>query len=176
MKSPFVHLIFALLVCVSALIGYGVWYSALSAKSATVAALQSQIDAKTAAVSRMATARAAFAEIAGDEAVVHGYFVPETGVVAFIDRLEERGRSLGATVSVLSVSTSGTPKLPTLTLALSVKGTFDAVMRTVGAIEYAPYDISVSSLAAGQDAKDSWHADLTVLVGSVSASSATSTP
>lgn len=176
MKSTLAHLAFASAACVAVLAGYGFWYAATAAKSVEVAELQSQIDAKTEAVSRMATTRAALAEIAGDESVVRGYFVPETGVVAFIDDLEARGRALGAAVSVLSVSTGGGGAEPTLQFALSVKGTFDAVMRTVGAIEYAPYAISISALSVGQDAKDLWHADLKLRVASVPPAAAAPAP
>lgn len=176
MRSPFIHLLIAFAACVGALVGYGVWYSAVAGKSVAVATLQSQIDAKTAAVSRMSTTRAALAEIAGDEAVVRSYFVPETGVVSFIDGLESRGRALGAAVSVLSVSTEGTAAQPMLAFSLSIAGPFDAVMRTVGAIEYAPYDISFSTLSVAQDTKNNWHADLKLVVGSISGSTATSTP
>lgn len=173
MKSHLTHLIFALILCVVAIVGYGILYGTVSAKSAAVATLQSQIDTKTRAANRTATTRSTLAEIIGDEAVVQNYFISETGVVAFIDGLEARGRATGSTtVSVLSVSTDGAPAQPMFKFALSIKGRFDAVMRTVGAIEYAPYAISISSLSIGQDAKNAWHADLIFLVGA----SATSTP
>lgn len=176
MKSPVTHLMLMSGVCVVALIGYGAWYTSIAAKSAAVTALQDQIDAKTETVSRITTTRATLSEIADDEAVVQSHFVSETGVVAFIDSLETRGRLLGATVSVLSVAAGKTASKPTLAFALSVKGTFDAVMRTVGAIEYAPYAISISSLSIGQEDENSWDATLDLLVGSVSATVATSTP
>lgn len=173
MKSTFIQLILALVVCTAALVGYWVWYGTVASTSAAVTALQSQIDTKTRVASRMATTRSALAEIVGDEAVVQNYFISETGVVAFIDGLETLGRTNGATaVNVLSVSTDGASAQQMFKFTLSIKGTFDAVMRTVGAIEYAPYAISISSLSIGQDTKNDWHADLTFLVGA----SATSTP
>ncbi|MFA6519368.1 MAG: hypothetical protein WCT41_00895 [Candidatus Paceibacterota bacterium] len=167
MKSPFSHIMIAVAVCIAAIAGYGMWYAAISAKSASVAALQNQIDTKTETVNRIAAARATLANVASDESVVQNYFVPEAGVVSFIDALETSGKTLGSTVSVQSVGTSGTPAKPSLELALSVKGTFDAVMRTVGSIEYAPYDLSISSLTITQDDKNIWHADLKIVVGSV---------
>jgi hypothetical protein len=169
MKSPFSLLVVAIVICILVLTGYGVWYSAISAKSADVADLQSSIDTKTETVNRIAATRATLAGIADDEATVQGYFVPETGVVAFINALEARGKEQGASISVLSVSTSGTSARPTLTLMLSIKGTFDEVMRTIGSIEYAPYDLSVSTLSIAQDATSVWHADLKLLIGSVPA-------
>jgi len=177
MSSSLPRIIIVLIVCSVALASYGAWYSVLSGKSATVADLQNKIDTKTETVNRLAATRATLASIANDEATVQNYFVQEIGVVGFIDSLEARGRARGASMRVLSVSTGGTAAQPALVLTLSAKGTFDAVMRTVGSIEYAPYDLSISTLSVGWDAKDSWHADLTLLVGSVPATrSATSTP
>jgi hypothetical protein len=173
MKSTLIKLILALVVCASALVGYWVWYGVVATASVAVTTLQNQIDTKTSIVSRTATTRSALADIADDEDAVQNYFISETGVVAFINSLEALGRASGAaTVSVLSVSAGNALPQPTFTFTLSIKGTFDAVMRTVGAIEYAPYAISISSLSVGRDAKNEWHADLAFTVGS----SAISTP
>ncbi len=177
MKSPFSHIIIAFILCIVAIAGYGMWYAAISAKSAEVASLQNQIDTKTETVNRIAATRATLASVANDEATVQSYFVPEASVVAFINSLEAYGKTPGAVVSVLSVSTSGTAAQPSLAFTLTVKGTFDAVMRTVGSIEYSPYDLSISALTIVQDDKNSWHADLKLSVGSMPATSAaTSTP
>lgn len=176
MRSSFIHLALAFFTCVLALIGYWIWYGAIADKSADVAALQSRIDARTATINRLATTRAALAELSGDEMTVRSYFVPETGVVAFIDGLEVRGRTLGTSVKVESVSTGGTTAKPTLEFVLSVTGTFDNVMRTVGSIEFAPYAITVSRLAIEQVAKNTWRADLKLLIGSRAPSASTPTP
>ncbi len=173
--KPALHLVLALAVCALALSGYTLWYDAVSAKSASVAALQKQIDSKTAVVKRVAATSAAITELSGDEAVVQSYFVPTTGVVAFIDGLERRGAVLGAAVTVQSVSNNDKIKPPTLELSLSVDGPFDAVMRTVGAIEFMPYDIAVASftMSALSDAKGSWRATVKLSVGSLPATAST---
>ena len=174
MKSPFMHLILSFIAGAIVLAGYGVWYATIAAKSVAVTALQSRIDEKTRTINKIATTRAALAEIVDDEAVVQGYFVPETGVVSFIDGLEARGRAQGTAVSVLSVSSDKTSARPVITFTLAVKGTFDAVMRTVGSIEYAPYDISIAALSIGKkESKSGWHADLKLLVGSSAVSTTT---
>lgn len=170
MKSSPYHLIVAVTMCVAAIVGYGIWYATISAKSSAVADLQNQIDTKTETVSRIAATRATLADVANDEATVQAYFVPETNVVAFINSLETYGKTLGAKVSVLSVSKGGTAAQPALALSLSANGTFDAVMRTIGAIEFAPYDISISSLSVAQDDTNAWHADVKLVVSSVLAS------
>lgn len=181
MKSPFIHLILACGLCAAMLTGYGAWYQHVSAKSAEVTLLQGQVDAKTRAANRLAAAQTTLTEITEDEKLIHEYFVSENGVVSFINGLEARGKSLGAAVDVLSVSTGGTALQPALILTVSVSGPFDAVARAVGSIEYAPYDISISRLMFGQGEGNSWHAELSILVGALSANTipktvATSTP
>jgi hypothetical protein len=169
MKSPFAHLIFALIICALACVGYGFSYSILVQKSAAVADLESKIASQTDAINRLTATRAAFGEIAGDEAAVQNYFISESGVVGFIDMLQSSGRAQGAAVDVLSVSADKLSKQPTFTFSISISGSFDAVMRTVGVIEYAPYAVSVSALSVRQDAKNLWHADMIFVAGSLPA-------
>ncbi|MCX6786259.1 MAG: hypothetical protein NTU85_00310 [Candidatus Kaiserbacteria bacterium] len=176
MKSPLSHFIVACVAIIVAISGYCILYSIVASASASVAVLQSQIEAKTETAGRIASARAAISEIAVDEATVQNYFVPETGVVAFINGLEAQGKSQGTTVNVLSVSSGTTGTRPTLVLSLIIKGPFDAIMRTIGAIEYAPYDLSISGLSLGQDAKNDWHADLGLVVGAVGSTTIIKTP
>ncbi|MEK7086166.1 MAG: hypothetical protein AAB709_00900 [Patescibacteria group bacterium] len=176
MKSSSTHFILVLAASLLISAGYGIWYAAVSNKSNDVAELQNKITTATETVARIASARAALAEISSDEAKVRSYFVSETEVVAFINNLESRGLAQGAPIQVLSVSTSGSSARPTLLLTLAAQGTFDAIMRTVGAIEYAPYDLTISSLSIEQDAKDAWQATLNLIVGSVPVKAATKTP
>ncbi|OGG48756.1 hypothetical protein A3G63_02270 [Candidatus Kaiserbacteria bacterium RIFCSPLOWO2_12_FULL_52_8] len=165
MKSPIVHLGFALLLCIVVLVGYRFWYSAIIAKNASVANLESNIALKNAAAERISIARTTLAELAVDEARVQKHFAQEANVVSFIGDLEGRGRTLGTTVTVSSVSMSGTGARAALNFALSINGTFDAVMRTVGAIEYAPYNISIPTLTFSEQAEDMWLAEMKLVVG-----------
>ncbi len=174
MKSHLFHLIAVFLLGTIILVGYGFWYAAIANKSSAVVDLQNQIASKKEIMNRAASARAALAKIAGAKDAMQSFFIPETGVVAFIDGLEAQGKSLGTVVSVLSVSTGSTGTQPTFILSLTIRGSFNAVMRTVGVIEYAPYDLSVSEFSLTQDDKKNWRAALNFSVGSVHA--ATSTP
>lgn len=167
MKSSLVHFIVASAASAIVLVGYGVWYAALAAKSVSVANLQDQIDTKMETARRVASARAAMAEIADDESIVRSYFVSETSVVAFISALEAQGHAQGASVQVLSVSSGAARTQPTLAFSLTISGTFDAVMRTVGAIEYAPYNLTISAFSIGRDDKNNWQANVGLTVGSV---------
>ncbi len=171
MRSSLIRIALALLIFAASIGAYLFLYMTISAKSLSVANLQSEIDSQTATAERVAAARAALAEIAGDEAVVQSYFVPEAGVVTFINSLQSIGTALGTQVAINSVSASGSGSHTELLLSLSVTGTFDGVLRTLGAIEYAPYDLSVISVAVSGDAKG-WRANANLVVGS----SASSTP
>ncbi len=169
-NSSLTRLALAAALATAALAGYWYWYGTVSAESVTVANLAQQVDARTSTAARIASAQTALAQIAGDEAAVRAYFVPEANIVSFIDDLQARGSALGATVAVQSVSASGSAARPSLSLAVTVTGTFDAVMRTVGVFEYAPYDLSITGLAVTEDAKNAWHADVKLVVGSAAAS------
>lgn len=173
MKSPFAHFVFALLIAVLASRWFGVWYATVSNMSAVAAQVQNQIAGANENVQRIASARAALTEIAGDEASVRDHFVAEENVVTFVNDLEARGHAQGVTVSAQSISKNTTSSGPVLLVALSLEGTFDAVMRTIGAIEYAPYAVSVSALSVEQGAADAWHANLNLVVGSSPAQNAT---
>lgn len=177
MKSPLTHFLTALIFLVAVISCYSVWYGAISQKSNQVANLENQIVAVSENVGRIALARAALSEIEGDEASMQNYFVSESSAVSFINELETLGLSQKAIVTVLSVAKGGVSSHPTLVLALSIKGSFDAVMRTVGAIEYVPYAVSISTLSVGQDMKDTWHANLNLIADSAFVASTTvSTP
>lgn len=176
MKSSISHLIIVFLLCSISAVGFWFWYAAIMHKSAEVSMLQAHIDTKSGAMLRVAAAENIFADIEKDEKDIQNYFVPETGVVSFISDLEEKGRLLGTTVTVLSVSAGGSAALPALQLTVAVKGSFDAVMRTVGSIEHAPYAISIQSLLVGKDAKDGWLGNIKMQVASSPSIKTTKTP
>ena len=175
MRPALVHLTLASILCVASIGGFAAWYVVISAKSAAVVDLEQQIVSRTDIANRIASARASVAEIAGDEASIQGYFVSNDQVASFINGLEALGKRVGAAVTVLSVSPGTAAVRPTLALSLSVTGTFEAVMRAIGAIEYAPYDLSIPMLSISQEGKG-WRADFGILVGSVSTKAATTTP
>ena len=149
---------------------YGAWYSAVGDMSTQAAELESKIADRTQAAERANSAKAILAKVAASEALLNTYFVPASKIVDFIDETQQLGRDLGTSVTVLSVSEGDSKTIPTLILTLSVKGSFDAVTRTLGAIEYAPYAIRYTSLAVHKSLDDLWSGDASVVLGSVPAS------
>lgn len=176
MRSPLTQFILTILVGTGVLVWYGVWRAEFLEKGDEVVHLQSQIAEASATRDHIASTRAAVVGIAGDEATVKGYFVSENSIAGFINGLEARGSTQKAVVTVQSVSTGSSSVHPTLAFSISVKGTFNAVLHTIGAIEYAPYAISTSSFSMRRDDKDVWSADLNLVVGTIPAEAATTTP
>lgn len=169
MKQSLTNFAVALIVAGVACAGYIFWNSVISAKSAVVADVEYRIVIKTEAASRITSVRTALAELEGDENKIALYFISKSEIVTFIDELEQQGKDLGSTVGVSSVSSVDSTDHPMLTLTFAIEGTFDAVMRTVGAIEYASYDLSISSFTMRQVSDRVWHADVKILVGSAEA-------
>lgn len=165
MKSSRTHFIIALGLLLATLALYSFWYGTIVAGSAVAASIEARIQEKTELAARVAAARAALVALAGDEQAVGRYFVSETGVVAFIDDLEARGRVQGGSVSVHSVATTTEEAHPALAVGLSVEGPFESVIRTVGTIEYAPKYLRIADLALTH-AGEAWRADLSIVVGS----------
>ena len=178
MKKPLAAFLASLLLLSVALGIYTVLRGAVNGKSVTVAQIGQQITTKSAEAARLVSVRARLGALADEEREINSYFVPETRIVAFIDELQSRGAVLGASVEIASVAAQ--PKKgvvrPTLLIALSIQGSFDVVMRTLGSIEYAPYDLRVTSLTLAKDADTgSWLASVNLAVGAATPSeSATS--
>lgn len=167
MKSKLLHVGIALVICTASLVGNALWYWKVSDMSVVMANLESKIQEKKMASENISTAKTALARFENSEALITNYFVPEEGIVPFINELETRGRSLGAAVTVASVSSKGVTGQSEFALSLKVAGTFDAVMRTVGVIEYAPYAVTISKLSLDEDEKNTWRATIELTVGSV---------
>lgn len=164
------------------LAGYGAWYAVVSSKSAQAAELASEIVSKQADTTRLQTARATLEKVGNEEAMVNQYFVSTAGVVPFLENLQATGTSLGSTVTVVSVAANAGGAHPSLALSLHITGTFSGVVRTLGAVEYAPYYVTVNTLslvAADTGAASTtapWSADVGLTVGTIAATSPKTTP
>ncbi|MDO8408363.1 MAG: hypothetical protein Q7S95_04010 [bacterium] len=168
--KPIISFAISVTLLTLAIIGYAGFRNVVADKSIAVASLSKQIQQRSDATSRIAAARSALGELAGNEKAVKNYFVPQAGVVSFINDLQDRGSALGTTVDIASVAAASDPLRPALKLTISVRGTFDAVMRTLGSIEYAPYDLSIKKLSLSLDTKSMWVASADLSVGSPPAS------
>ena len=128
-----------------------------------------QIENKKSEIARAHQAQAALTTLADDEAVLKGYSLSRQDIVAFLESLQSTGTALGSQVHVLSVSDEIAGMHPRVTLSLLITGSFDAVMRTIGMLENAPYDTVLSNLtlSSNQPPKGpvEWSAATTISVG-----------
>lgn len=168
MSRSLLRLIVTLALLVAAFGSYAWWHTQASSATDRAAALATEIEQMRLDSERARDARDQLAAIAGDEAAVRGYLVPTQDVVPFLETLEQTGTAFGSDVEVVSVSARQEPRSH-LELSLRITGGFDAVVRTLGAIEYAPYDIELRQLgldtAGGSATTTPWVASATLLVG-----------
>jgi Tfp pilus assembly protein PilO len=174
MKKPSLHLLIAAIVLMAVMGAYFFWYMAVQAKVTQTATLAQQIQTQTMATSRVQEAKNQLKVLDSDQATINQYYISTNDVVPFLEKLQATGKFLNANVEVVSVSAN--PGTPTGQLDLSVKitGSFDAVARTLGSIEYSPYDISLMSLTFDTlnsqnvgSSSPSWTAEATYTIGTV---------
>lgn len=148
MKAPAIQLAVSVIALIVAAGAYAFGYFLVSGQKQEAAGLAAAIVAKEAEQARGASARTRLAEVAADEEFLASRFVADADIVSFLEELEGAGDAYGATVNVASVE-GGAAHEGRISLSLSIHGSFDGVMRTLGAIEYgryavAPRDVSVS--------------------------------
>lgn len=152
----------AVLVALALTLGYTFWFSEVVRMQDQVSALASQIVTKTREYVHASENRTALQEVVEHETEVNAHFAPTSAIVTFLESIEQLGRAYGTTVTVVSVTGSATDGK--LTLALSVSGTFDAVMRTLGFIEHGQFASATKSLTLETTENNDWTAALTVVV------------
>ncbi len=188
-----VHFMWALMLLVLTLGAYGYVYSRVSARSVQANSVIQQIKNQNDASVKATLAKTQLAQLSTQQAAITQYFVSTSDVVPFIEKLQAIGKFVGANVQVVSVAAAPASPYGHLNLSVSITGTFDAVSRMLGAIEYQPYNTSINSLsltaAAPSQASASttpasslmpvWNASVVFGVGAITTaatSTATTTP
>ncbi|MES2931755.1 MAG: hypothetical protein V4682_03625 [Patescibacteria group bacterium] len=171
-RISLIQLAIALVIFAGVLGAYGFWYSLVGKSSVEAAALTEEIRTKSQDSARVAAAKVALESLAEDEAAMRAYLVREQDIVPFLGTLEDTGATLGSSVQVVSVSAESKGERSQLLLSLKITGSFDAVLRTLGAIEYGPYDIAIQSVtfdtAPVEGAASAWTAAATFSLGTQS--------
>ena len=164
MKKSLIHLVIALVVLAAAVTAYVFWYARVTALELEAAALATNAAQAERAAGDIASARSALSKLVADEAFFGSYFVSTSTVVSYLENLENTGDELGSLVEVVSVTPAGSTRL---SISFRAAGSFAAVMRTLGTIEFGPYDASMMNLTldtnAGSEGK--WMAMGVISVG-----------
>ncbi len=173
----------AILVFLGAVGLYSAGYYLLSTVEAKSEKLASQEAAKSQELEAATRAHQALTSLSTQEAALNQHFVAKADIVPFLEQLQATGVPYGAKVNVVSVNDASDKVHSRIQLSLSISGSFDAVMRTLGTIEYGPYDGVMTNVslgtAVGDDAKvatgTAWTALATYSVGLRATTTATST-
>ncbi len=145
MKSARIHIVIAALLLIALIAAYVGAYLLISGKTTEVRSLAEELAVKERAGAKNAAARDEAATLAESEAYVAGALLATGDAVAFLERLERTGKAYGATVSVASVDDSAKGS-GMISVALSISGSFDAVMHTLSAIEHEKPATAVKSV------------------------------
>ena len=165
MNRTLTHLVIAVVVLALSIAAYVAAYLFVGSIGTKVVEAQKQIATKTVESEGIRKASTALSALVESEARVKSYFVPTDGIVPFLEEIGQTGSSLGANVIVVGVTEKGeVDGVTAMTLALRIEGSFASVMRTVGSLEFAPYDIALTNLSldAGEE---TWGASATYEVG-----------
>lgn len=173
-KQALISLGISFLLLAGALGAYAFWYLMVSAASTKVATLENTLAVKVDESAQILSARRTLAALQAENIIFENYFVNEEDIVPFLEVLEGAGNELGATVEVVSVSKEGGPEGTRLSVAVSIEGSFEGVMKTLGVIEHGPFDITTSGLTlshlpGGEETPPRWSASVTFSVGTTRA-------
>jgi hypothetical protein len=179
---PYSHALGAIVLFLITLSVYGAWYAYVEKTSAVAAGLVNEIATKKESGARIQDAKNQLERATSDGAAVEAYFVDTDDVVPFLESLQGIGERLGSEVTVESVSAQPAKPHTVLQLALRITGTFDSVERTLGAIEYQPYETVLTNVTfdtpqAGGEVAPIWTAAVTLKIGTTEVTGvATTTP
>ncbi len=165
MKPAALQLVVAVIVAILAIAGYAFWYGQVKALDAEAAGLVTEIAAKDVERTRSASARSAEADLASQESFIASKLVATADIVTFLEGLEATGRTYGATLRVASVTGGDNSPDGRISLSLSIVGSFDAVMRTIGAIESGPFASMVQDLSLDTSDGETWSATGIFIIG-----------
>ncbi|HEX5774740.1 MAG TPA: hypothetical protein VFY28_02145 [Candidatus Paceibacterota bacterium] len=170
MKQYLTHFLVALLVLVAAFAAYAGWYLAVRAAVHRSAELAGEVELSIERVTAAAETRDVLASLAEDEAAIHARFVAVEDVALFLEELEATGGGLGSAVSVVSVADKPTVD-GRIAIMLRVRGPYESVVRTVGAIEYGPHDTRFENMTLDTAKEDGegWVATISLSAGIASA-------
>lgn len=162
MRSSFIPLGIALLLVLSAGIGYALWHKTVVEASERAAELAGTVEVRSGALAETASARTQLAALTGDEAFVSALFLSVADLVPFLENLEAAGTTFDSAVSVVSVSDG--ESADRIRIAFSIAGTFDAVMRTLGSIENKPYASAIENVTIDTAGEGTWTATVTLIL------------
>lgn len=170
MNKNSIPLLTALVILALTLVLYVVWLYSVSQVSASIRMTQEEIATARQESLQNTKTKEALLALSSNAEVIRGFFVEKESLVSFLETLSKTGTALGSTLEIMSVSDSKDAQgNPRIVVALKIQGSFDNVVRTVGALEQGPYDSKVENLHLEARQLDTvgapWTASVTLSVG-----------
>lgn len=162
-------LVIVLLLNLAAVGWYGFLFREIKMKNEVSSNLVNDIDARVAEENMQSSIKALAAETTVLREKLTGYSVAREGAVSFIELLETAGKNTGASVSIESVSTANVPDstaLETLRLTLNATGSWRAVIRFLGLLEFLPYEARIEQVVVSKPPQggEPWRINLALYV------------
>lgn len=165
MKPVYMHLIIAGVFVALAIAAHVFWFLRIEALGVEADQLLAQRAETERAASRINDAKNALGTLVESEERIKNYFIPESDVVPFLEEIGNTGEGLGSRVEVVGVTADpGEGGRGRMTLSLRIVGGFGSVMRTIGALEFGPFDSRLVSVSLDGGA-DGWTASAIYSVG-----------
>ena len=149
---------------------YAYWFFAFEGARAEARAAMGEVARIEREDAEIRAAEGALATLTADESAVRAYFLAPEDIVAFLETLQASGGAFGTAIEVVSVAPATDGRIG---LSLHIDGSFEGVMRTLGALEFGPRDIRIASLTLDtppNEATGEWGAAATFTVGALASS------
>lgn len=183
-RSAFIQLGVATVALLLAVGAFWQWEGRIYEFENSVGLLENTIQDKRTAITQLNVARTALSSSTEEETILNTYIVSEADIVPFLSAIDATGRAVGAKIVIASVGQQrGVGTRSTLAVAITITGTFNSVMRAVGAIETMPYYLTTDTFTVSNSARTSvgakkslWTASLKISVASSNATTKSQQP
>ena len=159
-RTPYIHAGVAVVLTLVLALAYWFLLSHTRSLASQARSLSAQIASASGTQPSGSTVRDMRTALEADEAFLAERFVPEGGIVDFLETLEAAGEREGAVVQVVSVSDAENGRIE---IALSLDGSFSSVMAAAGTIEHGPYASATKSLTL-EAVEGGWSAKYLLIV------------
>ena len=141
-------LIFALTTTVFVSALYGYMYYVVEASVRDALAAREQASQREQFLAQEKEISAAYEATAVDRARLPTFFVSDNATISFIETVETLGDKVGSTVTLSGINadnldTTEPGTIGTIKVNVDVRGSWSAVMRTLGLAEVLPYRVSI---------------------------------
>jgi len=146
---------------------YGLVFYSIKSKIKNVSVVVEELEKEREKLNTLDTTKRTLKQTEKLRTKLNTFFVDQSGVVDFIQKMEDLGIYSGAEVTLKNLNEKTTDGL---TFSVGIDGTFSEVMHTITLLENMPYNISFTqvqvSRTAGSGNKHEWEGDVTATLRS----------